>query len=53
MNWLLSSCSAQGQAVGWSPWLQDEFVECYGRWREESTGVRLYRECAHRIAGRG
>ena len=24
-----------------SPWLQDEFVECYGRWREESISVRV------------
>jgi hypothetical protein len=41
MNRLLSSRSAQGRAVGWSPWLQAEFVECYVRWREECTAVRL------------
>ena len=23
-----------------SPWLHEEFVESYGRWREESTAVR-------------
>ena len=27
--------------LGASPWLRDEFVECYGRWREERTDVRL------------
>jgi hypothetical protein len=85
MNRALSSRSAQSRVVNRSPWLEDEFVECYGRWREESTAVRLsydrwrdsesdvesiayavyiaaldreeraadvYRECAHRIAGR-
>lgn len=24
-----------------SPWLEDEFVECYGRWRQERTDVHL------------
>jgi hypothetical protein len=24
-----------------SPWLHEEFVQSYGRWREESTAVRL------------
>jgi hypothetical protein len=61
MNRLLSSGTAEGRAVGQSPWLQDEFIECYGRWREECTAVRLsyerwrdaeHRESADRIARR-
>ena len=27
--------------LGQSPWLRDEFVECYGRWRAERTDVHL------------
>ena len=40
MNRLLSSRTAQHR-VERSPWLHDEFVECYARWREESAAVRL------------
>ena len=41
MTRLLSSLRAQASAVDESPWLQDEFVEFYGRWREESGAVRI------------
>jgi hypothetical protein len=42
MSWLLASGKAQrGGPVAESPWLQDDFVDCYARWREECTGVRL------------
>lgn len=40
MNRLVSSRTAQGR-VEKSPWLNDEFVECYARGREESAVVRL------------
>jgi hypothetical protein len=37
----LPSSTAASRPVDQSPWLQDEFVECYGRWREERTTVRF------------
>jgi hypothetical protein len=40
MSRLLFSGTPQRPA-GLSPWLESEFVECYGRWREECTAVRL------------
>jgi hypothetical protein len=41
MSGALLPAATQGRPAGRSPWLESEFVECYARWREESTGVRL------------
>ena len=40
MSPLLSSHTARTSTVDRSPWLEDEFVECYGRWRKERSAVR-------------
>jgi hypothetical protein len=37
---LLSSRTAHDR-VEQSPWLHEEFVQCYAHWREESAAVRL------------
>jgi hypothetical protein len=39
MSPLLSSRTARTSTVDQSPWLEDEFVECYGRWRKERSAV--------------
>jgi hypothetical protein len=41
MSWSFSSAATRSRPADGSPWLESEFVECYARWREESTGVRL------------
>jgi hypothetical protein len=41
MSRVLSSAAVEGRPADVSPWLESEFVECYARWREESSGVRL------------
>jgi hypothetical protein len=41
MRWLLASLAAVDAPTEQSPWLHDEFVETYARWREESASVRL------------
>ena len=41
MKPLLSSFRARGTTPERSPWLEADFVECYGSWREEASAVRV------------
>ena len=41
MNRLLQSRAARSGGVDGSPWLQDEFLECYVHWRAACIAVRV------------
>jgi hypothetical protein len=42
MSRLVASLRTKSRPSHRSPWLEDEFVECYARWRAASLAVRVW-----------